>query len=273
MDKETPTSAMLRQRITLRLSSGRVCVALPDPQRPDMPIDYGVWQMKGGISEAANLREAFLGCPQLNKGVQRVQVMMCSDVLIVPADYYDARSATEMYLHSFPGAEGHIIESTVLPYLNSVALFSVNKDTNTVLTDHFQEVKYLPAASPVWRQLHKRAATGHHDKLFAYFTEDKVHLMSFVNNRFKFHNVYPLTGVKDSVYFILYVWKLLGLDQQKDELHLVGELQKQEELKSELETFLRKVYVINPAADYNRAPATRVKDMPYDIVTLLTKGN
>jgi len=248
-------------------------MALPNPQNSESPIEFETFVMKSGISEAANLRAAFVECELLNRGVQKAHVMVGSDALIVPTDFYDAASRTDLYLHSFPKAEGQIVESSVLPFLGSVALFSINKDTNTVLTDNFKEVRYVPAAAAVWRQLHKRSAIGHHNKLFAYFTENRIHLMNFVNNRFKFNNVYPLTGHKDAVYFILYVWKLLGMDQQKDELHLVGQLPSQEELMGELGTFLRNVYIINPTADYNRAPATRIKQMPYDMMTLLTKGS
>lgn len=261
-----------RQRITLRLSPGRICMSLPDPNNTDLPIEYDVFTMKTGISEAANLREAFNTSPMLQRDVKRAQVMVCSDCLLLPIDYYEPENRREVYLHSFPDHEGALIETTVLPYLSCVALFAVNKDTNTVLSDHFADVKYLAAAAPVWRQLHKRNVTGHHSKLFAYFTEDKVHLISFVNNRFRFNNVYPLTGVKDSVYFTLYVWQLLAMDQRTDELYLVGAMPEQQELTAELGKFLNKVYVINPVADYNRAPATRVKDMPYDMITLLTKG-
>jgi hypothetical protein len=62
------------------------------------------------------------------------------------------------------------------------------------------------------------------------------------------------------------------LDVNQDELHLVGEIREKELLLEELHQYLQNVYVINPTAEFNRAPATLVKGMPFDLVTLFTKG-
>ena len=62
------------------------------------------------------------------------------------------------------------------------------------------------------------------------------------------------------------------MDTTHDELHIVGEIPEQEQLLRELRQYLQKVYVVNPSADLNQAPATTVKGMPYDLMTLLVKG-
>ena len=68
------------------------------------------------------------------------------------------------------------------------------------------------------------------------------------------------------------MWKLLTLSNEHDELHIVGDIPEQEWLVNELRKYLQKAYVINPTADFNRAPATLVKGMPYDLMTYYTKG-
>ena len=62
------------------------------------------------------------------------------------------------------------------------------------------------------------------------------------------------------------------LDAEKDELHLVGDIPEQEWFIEELKKYIRKAYIVNPSAEFNRAPATQVKDMPFDLMTLFTKG-
>ena len=47
---------------------------------------------------------------------------------------------------------------------------------------------------------------------------------------------------------------------------------KEEQLVEELKQYLPKVYVINPSADFNRAPVTEIIGMPYDLQTLFVKG-
>lgn len=62
------------------------------------------------------------------------------------------------------------------------------------------------------------------------------------------------------------------LRHKRDELHLVGELPAREELTQELHTFIQNVYVINPKAEFNRAPITAIKNIPYDLITYFVKS-
>ena len=38
-------------------------------------------------------------------------------------------------------------------------------------------------------------------------------------------------------------------------------------LTQELKSFVQNVYVINPKAEFNRAPITEIKNLPYDLLT------
>ena len=62
------------------------------------------------------------------------------------------------------------------------------------------------------------------------------------------------------------------MDKTSDELHLVGDIVDSEELKISLLQFICKVYINNPAADFNSAPITAISGLPYDLITLFAKG-
>ena len=51
-----------------------------------------------------------------------------------------------------------------------------------------------------------------------------------------------------------------------------GLTDEQSELISELRRYLQNVYIINPSAEFNRAPVTKIKGMPFDLMALFTKG-
>lgn len=67
---------------------------------------------------------------------------------------------------------------------------------------------------------------------------------------------------------MMYVWKQLGMDQQQDELHLVGDIPDKEWLLYNIKLYIRKVNVLNPCAEFNRAPITEIKGMPFDLLAL-----
>lgn len=105
-------------------------------------------------------------------------------------------------------------------------------------------------------------------KLYGYFHDKKVDIFAFTQNRFRFYNRYDTNNPQDAVYFLLYVWKQLGMDQQKDELYISGQLPEEQTLIENLQKYLRKAYTVNPSAEFNRAPLTQIKGMPYDLITL-----
>ena len=50
-------------------------------------------------------------------------------------------------------------------------------------------------------------------------------------------------------YYLLYLWKTLDFDQERDEMHLTGYLADKERLLPELQKFIRQVFIMNPASN------------------------
>ena len=124
----------------------------------------------------------------------------------------------------------------------------------------------------MWRYLYRRSFTGGRGKLYGYFHDRKLELFRFGKNRFKFCNTFNVDNSHDAAYFMLCVWKQLGMDNESDELYVVGDLPEREWLLGEMKSYLRRVYVVNPAGDFNRAAVTQIKGMPYDLMTYYIKG-
>jgi hypothetical protein len=124
---------------------------------------------------------------------------------------------------------------------------------------------------PLWAYMHKRSFAGNFNKLYGYFHNKRLEVFSFNKNRFQFVNAYDTNTARDIAYFLLFVWKELNYDAEKDELHIFGALPEKEALTENLKKYVRKVYPINPAAEFNRAPITQIKDLPFDLLTLFVK--
>ena len=270
--QETGNNNLSKQRLTIRVGRNTLSFSIVNMDDTEQPITYEPYVVRSGVSVAANLREAFKKAALLATPALRATALIDSPVLMVPIEVFEETSMTEMYQHAFPGQEGHPVLYNVLPDLNAVAVFSINKDLRLVLTDHFQDVRFVCAMAPVWRYLHQRSYTGPRAKLYGYFHEQRLEIFSYQKNRFKFCNSFDAKHTHDALYFLLYVWKQLSLSNEHDELHIVGDIPEQERLVAELRKYLQKAYVINPTADFNRAPATLIKSMPYDLMTYYTKG-
>ncbi len=266
-----------RPRLTIRIGRGTLSFSVEKGQE----VIYEPYVVKSGVSMAANLREAFktddlLQLISSDNGqswpLVRTKVALDTDVMMVPIEQFDEADMTDMYGYAFPASSHDAVVYDVLPDLNAVAVFSVNRDLRLVLNDHFPNVRLIPIMGPVWRHLHQRSFTGRRQKLYVYFHERRMEVFAFRHNRFKFCNSFEAARSDDALFFLLYAWKQLQLQPDHDELHLVGDIPGGETMLAKLRRYVQNVYVINPAVDFSNHPVTTFKDMPYDLMTLYAKG-
>lgn len=257
----------MTHRMTIRVSKGSLAFAIANPQA-SAQLDFMPYTAKSGVSMAANLREAFKTTDLLRYDTRRAQVLIDAPVLLIPIEEYQEDNLEVLYKHSYPDTEGAVVMANILPDLNAVALFAVNKDLKLVVEDHYDDVKFITVMRPVWGYLHHRSFIGNRRKLFAHFHDNVLEVFSFERNRFIFSNRFEVKSTKDAAYFMLFVWQQLVLDQKKDELYLTGNIPDKELLTNELKAYVEKVTIINPAADFNRAPMTAIKGITFDLLTL-----
>ena len=257
-------------RLMIRVSRHSLAFAVSNPIAVNK-VEYEPYTVRSGISMAANLREAFQECTLLGRGYQRAQALIDSPVLMVPIQEFEEENVEDFYHHTMPGQQGVEVVYQVLPELKAVALYSINRDLKLVMTDHFKNVRFMPLMQPVWQLHHKRSYTGISRKLYGHFHDRTLEIFSFEKNRFRFCNSFDTNRINDAVYFLLYVWKNLAMDNTTDELHLSGDMPEREQLIEQLHRFVKKVYILNPTAEFNRTPVSLIKGMPLDLVTLFAK--
>ena len=267
---------MDRRKITIRIGKSSLSFTAYDVTDTACPLRFEPYIVKGGISMPANLREAFKRTELMvsDSHIQQAQVVVDTPSLLVPVEQFEEPLIETLFNHSFPmkDEEKRSVLYNVLPTLNAVCIFAINKDLHKVLCERFEQVQFIQAMTPVWHHLHQRSFTGHRNKLYAYFHEKQLDIFSFQQNRFKFANTFEAAQLNDALYFLLYVWKQLRLDAHHDEIHLVGEIPEQDTLLQELKRYVQKAYIINPEADLQQASVTDIAGMPYDLMTLITKG-
>lgn len=269
--QETGNSQIAKQKLTIRISSDAMSFCVFNPSHDDSLV-YEPYVNNSSISLAANLREAVKHVDILRNKYYRTTVSVNAPTLMIPDERFNETDAGTLFHHAFPNISNAAILHTSLPDINAVAIFTVNKDLKLVIEDHFSNIRYTTVVTPIWHHLHERSFTGLHQKLYAYFHDKKLDVFCFNQNRFKFCNSYDVIHANDAMYFILFVWKQLALDAEKDELHIAGEIPEQKKLIDQLRQYLRNAFVINPKADYNRSPVTAIEGMAYDLQTLLICG-
>lgn len=256
----------LNNRLVIRVSRHAMAFAVADPQS-DHQIVYEPYAVKSGVSEAANLREAFGESDLLGEGYQRARLLIDTPVMLQPVEEFKEQQAEALYRYTFKGHVNDMVVCKAMPEQNAVATFGVNRDLKLVLDDHFADLRISPVSLPAWKFLYRRSFAGPWKKLFGYFHDRKLDIVCFHKNRFKFANTYDTESARDAVYFLLYVWNQLGMDAERDELHIVGNTPQSEWLMGCLRKYVQKAFLVNPSAEFNRAPITQIKELPFDLLT------
>lgn len=263
---------MTCRRLVIRVSRYALSFSTVNPEAEGSPVVYEPYNVRSGISVAANLREAIKTADLPRQAYQRVLVMVDAPVQMVPVDLFDETESRLLYSHACSGLGNDVIMHNVLPDLNAVALFAVNKDLKLVIDDNFPGATFMCAVSPVWRYLHQRSFVGARNKLYGYFHDRRLEVFGFRQRRFKYCNSFEAANAQDALYYLMNVWKQMMLKPEHDELHIVGDIPEQDRMLDELRQFLQRAYIINPSGDFNRAPVTQIKGMPYDLMTFYVKG-
>lgn len=271
------SAAIRNEGLIVRVAKATLSFSVADATAENL-VTYRSYDVKAGMSVAANLREAFRqaatddAMPRLKGVASSGLVITDAPVLLMPAEAFTATAAQASYRHAFAEGASRVVMHTELPSLGAVAVFAVSHDLNVVARDNIADVTFMPVMAPVWNNLYHSSFSGQRQKLYAYFHDGKADIFAFLRGRFRFSNAFDVNNSRDSVYFLLYVWRQLGFDQRRDELHIVGDVPQMQETLDMLRRYVGNTYVINPSADFNRSPVTRIQGMPYDLMTLYVKG-
>lgn len=228
------------------------------------------YAVKGGMSLAANLREAFKEQDYLRSNQGKAVLHVTTPVILIPKeDYEDTEEydAEAVYASVLTGHKGEEKVTDAIGELDAYALYSVNRDLKMVVSDNFHDVKVMNVMVPVWVNLYKRYfQAGQKRKLFAYFHDKRVDICNFEQRRLHFANSFDAQHAHDALYYLLFVWKQLGMNQQEDDLFVIGDVPHKDWLMSRLEAYLKNVHIVNPSVALNRSALAEIEGMPFDMM-------
>lgn len=235
----------------------------------DGSIVYEPYHTHGGVSVAANLRQALADGALPGGAHDSVLVTTDAPVLLVPVEEYAAEAAQQLYAYTYGGDSADTVAAAPMAGEGVVALFAVNRDLRQVLADRFADVCFAPLMLTVWEHFHRQSFSAQHRRLFAYVCGKTLHLSLFRHNRFDFCNSFTAPDTPDALYYVLNVWRQTGLKTDTDELVVVGE--GGDALVAAAREYLRHVTAAVPATEFGAAHAALTEGLPFDLQTLFLK--
>ncbi|NDW13616.1 DUF3822 family protein [Bacteroides sp. 214] len=257
--------------LSIRLATDGFSFSVYDPITDS--IFFTTKEVDPLISFTANLKRQYKENDFLIHRFKRTNVLLINKrYTFVPLELFEEEQAEVLFYYNHPRHENEIVLYNVLKKNNIVVLFGVDKSVHTLLSERFESVKYYSQTSSLIEHFAAKSRLGNSKKMYAYMREEMLELYCFERGTLLLANSFICKKNSDRLYYLLYVWKQLQMDQERDELHLAGFFEEKNAFMNELKKFVKKAFVINTSSELNNATAEKVEEIPLDMQLLLSKG-
>lgn len=217
---------------------------------------------------AATLENALKASPLTHLDNLMVYGLLTSPSVQVPLEAFQKEEAGTLYRLTFKQNTYGKIYYNILPHLEIAEIFTVEKELEEVLCQYFPHICFYHIHTMLLEKLALQTMRES-QKLYAYFHEKEVFIFSTRQQQLYYANTFPIEQTANAVYFILSVWKSLGLEAESHECILLGSPDITAEVTTHLNKYLRHLRTLQPTDIYKRAPLAQVQGLPFDLLTLL----
>lgn len=249
MIENTDFSKSEQYTLSIRLSTDGFSFSVFNPLSDEDPACYNR-EIDESLSFTANLKHTFQDVEWLNRPFRRVNVLIANKrFTFIPLEFFEDEQVETVFYHNHLQKESEQVQYNILKKNNIVVLFGMDKTTYSYLCERYPNIKFYAQASPLIEHFATKSRLGNSRKMYTYLHKDAIDVYAYERGRLLLANSFACKGLNDRLYYLLYIWKQLGLEQERDELHLVGELTDKEQLLCELKKFIQQVFVMNPATN------------------------
>ncbi len=244
--------------LSIRLSTDGFSFSIYNPIH-DNEFYFVPKEIKPSVSLAANVKEIFKESEFLNHPYKRENVLYISKrFTLIPFELYEDDDIESIFYQNHPKQENEIVLCNILKKSGIALVYAVDKSVYQQITEIFPTATFSSQAGVLIEHFVGKSRLGNSRKMYVYIRENAIELYCYNRGKLLLANTFPCKETADRVYYMLYVWKQLNFDQERDELHLCGLLNNKEELMEELRRYLGQVFIIN----------TKIEEIPFDLQIL-----
>ena len=223
--------------LSIRLSTDGFSFSIYNPIHDDS-LSIIEKEIDTSLSLTANLKAVFHESDFLNHPYKRVNIMMASKrFTIAPLDLFEEGQAELLFYHNHQKRENETVLYNILRKNNVAVIFGIDKSAQTFLNEQYPEARFYSQSTPFIDYFSVKSRLGNSKKMYASVRKDGIDIYCFERGHLLLANSFECTHTEDRIYYLLYAWKQLEFNQERDELHLTGILPEKDVLMSELKKF------------------------------------
>lgn len=255
--------------LSIRLSTDGFSFSIYNPIL-DHSINYLHYPVNADLPIAVNVKEMLSESDVFHHTYKKVNVLLVNKrFTLIPFELFEDEEGESFFYYNHPKQENEVILYNILRKGNIAIAFGMDKSVYQQLDRQYPDARFYSQASPLIEHFAGKCRLGNSKKMYAHLSPNSLDLFCYDRGRLLLANSFSCQQNEDRIYYLLYIWKQLGYNQERDELHLVGIIDDKEALIQKLKTFLKQVFIINPKAEFSHPALTKIEDIPFDLQTLL----
>lgn len=253
--------------LSIRLSTDGFSFSIFNPEG-EKDFIITPYPVNNNYSMTANVKELFASDETFKRRYKQVNVLVDTPrFMTLPLDMFDDEQMETLFYSAFTKQDNEIVLCNVLAKNDIVALFAMDKHTHQLINEQYPLASYYATNSPLTDYFLTKGHNSTNKRLYAYTHHQVLDVCCLDNGKLQLTNSFKVPTPSDTLYYLLYIWKQMGMDAEgKDELFIAG--QQNDSLIAELRKFIRNIYPIYPKAAFNRSTFAQ-ENVPFDLQTLL----
>lgn len=199
----------------------------------------------------SSLKELFFGNDCLIWTYKRTRILCVTpQYTLLPSEYSDNRQKAGLLAYNFH-APGERCLSNSLEEENAELLFAMNEEIYEFCSRTLTNPIYIHHITSQIITLKKQSRGEKRKHLYVVLHRHLVDIICFEGERLLFVNSFSCEQHNDLLYYILYAWKQIGMDQLSDYCSIYGELPDTNRVIHSLHTYIKHIDRIElPAKAY-----------------------
>ena len=208
-----------RYILTIEIFPLRMVFTLSDTEKEQSPFRY-IINGKDLTTIFSEFKEAYFDNSFFAFPVKNTRIInYLPKFTLVPRFLFDEKQKEKQMHFLFSSIEGKILVQTLQEH-EIVILHELPKEMSDFFQRTFTDAQILHCSALLIQDYTQSPAAWKTNQMFIYQETNLLYITCFSPEKLLFCNCFESQNLNESLYYILYVWKQLKLDQHNDFIHI-----------------------------------------------------
>lgn len=255
-----------KYKMSIRLRSGGLSFSGYNPSASES-FFYENIEFDRAKPYMTSLKECFFDREFLTWQYKQIHVItVSSQYTLVPEDVFQEKQKNELLSFAFSAPQSRCLNNE-LKEIAAELVFDMDEEVYEFCSRSLLNPRFIHHMTPLLSLWKKQSCARQARQLYVVLSPKKMDVACYDQGNLLFANSFSFDRPDDILYYILYVWKQTGMDQQKDQLRLFGEVSLRSEVVGKLRNYLQFIDPLEiPSEAY--LMGTEAVQAPLDLIAL-----